>query len=45
MTEKNWVERELKRAKSELFATKSLKEMKFIQRKISYLQSKMKEAG
>lgn len=43
MAEKTVIERELKRAKSELFTASSLKEMKFIQKKIAYLQSKMRE--
>ncbi len=43
MVEKNVIERELKKAKSELFTATSLKDMKFIQRKIAYLQSRIRE--
>ncbi len=42
MVNKKIIESELKKARSELFMTNNLKQMKFIQRKIEYLQSKMK---
>lgn len=43
MNNKSFMERELKKAKSELFMASSLQQMKFIQRKIAYLQSRIKE--
>ncbi|HLC59346.1 MAG TPA: hypothetical protein VJH34_02380 [archaeon] len=43
MVDKRTFEKELKKAKSELFNATSLQQMKFIQKKIVYLQSKVRE--
>jgi len=39
------LEIELDRAKKELFMANNLQRMRFIQKKISYLQEKMREGG